>query len=379
MLHTLGFIIGILFVVILVGSIAFLAIRYYQNRNIKDTHTLEKIIEKAGAKYIDKDGSVGLVIGVVKDDKIFIKGFGKESKNGDKIPDGKTLFELASIGKTFTASAAQIFVDRGEISWDDKIDKYLSGKVEICEQIKDVTLRHLATHTLGLASFPKSFFPKIKDELNPYKHLTTQGLYDYLGSCEENTEIGKYAYSNLGMGLLGHILELQTKKTYEAIIKEEIVEKLGMENTTITLNEDQTNILAQGYNENGKPNPVWEDRVLTGAGSFISNAEDVCKFIKANFDAKRSEISESLVKTHEKLFNGKTGLGWHHNSRFWNFITGEEGVIWHNGASGGYRSFIAVNKNAKSGVIILSNSTNDVTVLGTKLNFYASKISFADN
>lgn len=375
MLQTLG----LVFVVILVGIVAFLAIRYYQNRNIKDSKNLEEIVEKVGSKFIDKEGSVGLIIGVVKNEKVFIKGFGKENKNGDKIPDEKTLFELASIGKTFTASAAQTLVDRGEISWDDKIEKYLSGKVEICEQLKDVTLRHLATHTSGLASFPKSFLPKMIDKLNPYKHLIMQDLYNYLERCDENSEVGKYTYSNLGMGLLGHILELKTGKSYEEIIKQEIVEKLAMKNSTITLNEKQKTLLAQGYNEDGNPNPVWEDKVLTGAGSFISNAEDMCKFIKANFDAEQSEISESLVKTHGKLFNRKTGLGWHYYSWFLAFITGEDEVIWHNGATGGCKSFIALNKETKSGIIIFSNSTNDLTALGMKLNFYAGKISFSNN
>lgn len=360
-------------------TISFLAYRYYKNRNIKDTQDLEEIIEKNGTRFIKKDESVGMVIGVVKNEKVCIKGFGRKSKESDEIPDGKTLFELASIGKVFTTSAVQILVDRGEISWDYTIDKYLNKKTELCKEAKEITLRHLAIHKSGLPSFPKSFFPKVKDKLNPYKDLTKQDLYDYLTTCKENSETRKYKYSNLGMGLLGHILEIEKGKAYEAIIKEEIVEKLDMSNTTIMLNEEQKEFLAQGYNKEGNPNPVWEDRVLTGAGSFLSNAEDMCNFIKANFDAKQTEISKSLIKTHEKEFDGRTGLGWHYYSRFLTFMTGEDDVIWHNGTAGGYTSFIAINKKAKTGVIILSNSINDVTILGMKIILLAKNISFKEN
>lgn len=377
MMETVAITLGVLIFAIISAIVSFLAYRYYGNRNIKDTGNLEEIVEKLGERYIIEGKNVGLVIGVVRNDEIFIKGFGKKNKQNDEVPGAKTIFELASIGKIFTTSAAQILADRGEISFDDPIDKYFNFRV--CENANNVTLWQLATHTSGLPSFPTSFISKIQDELNPYKYLTEQDLYDYLANCEENTEIGSYNYSNLGMGVLGHILEIRTGKPYETIVKDEILEKLGMRNTTITLSDKQKKLLAQGYNELGNPNPVWKDYVLTGAGSFLSNADDMVKFIQANFDENRSEISKNLIKTHERQFNGETGLGWHYYSKFVAFITGEGDVIWQNGGAGGYSSFIALNKKTKSGVIVLSNSTSDVTSLGTRLNLYSKHISFAKN
>ncbi len=379
MLKTVAVVIGVLIFLFALGIASFLAYRYYGNRNVKDTKNLEEIVGRIGDDYVNKNGNVGLIVGIVRGDRVFIKGFGKKSKERDDAPDAQTIFELASIGKVFTTSAAQILSDRGEISFDDSIDKYLNPTVKICEKAKNITLRQLATHTSGLPSFPESFIPKIKDELNPYKDLTVQDLYDYLATCENLGEVGSFDYSNLGMGILGHILELKTGKSYETIVKEEIVNRLEMKNTTVTLSaEQQQKLLAQGYNEQGNPNPVWEDTVLTGAGSFLSNAEDMTKFIRANFDASRSEISDSLLKTHEKQAGGETGLGWHYYSRFFALLTDEENVIWHNGGAGGYASFMAINKKTKNGVIVLSNTTDDVTMLGTRLNFSAKNISFSD-
>lgn len=379
MLETIVIIIGGLIILLVLAFGVFLGYRYHGNRNIEDTKNLDEIIEKVGTKYVGKNGNVGLVIGVVKGDKIYIKGFGKKNKENGDAPDAKTIFELASSGKVFTTSAAQILADRNEISFDDTIDKYLNLKVKLCEQAKNITLRQLAAHTSGLPSFPESFVPKIKDELNPYKDLTVKDLYDYLTDGNGMQKSGSYDYSNLGMGVLGHILEIKTGKSYESIIKDEITNKLEMKNTTITLNEEQKKLLAQGYNEQGNPNPVWEDNVLTGAGSFLSNAEDMVKFIKVNFDENQSDISKSLLKTHERQFNGKTGLGWHYYSKFVAFITDEGDVIWHNGGAGGYVSFMALNKKTKSGVILLSNSTSNVTLLGTRINLYSKHISFAKN
>ena len=378
MLKTVFIVIGVLILFLALGIASFLAYRYYGNRNIKDTKNLEEIVGRIGSDYVNKNGNVGLVIGVVRGDRVFIKGFGKKSKESTEAPDAQTLFELASIGKVFTTSATQILSDRGEISFDDSIDKYLNPKVKICEKAKNITLRQLATHTSGLPSFPESFVPKIKDELNPYKDLTIRDLYDYLETCENLGEVGSFDYSNLGMGVLGHILELKTGKPYETIVKDEIINPLEMKNTTITLSAEQRKLLAQGYNELGNPNPVWEDAVLTGAGSFLSNAEDMTKFIHANFDVSRSEISGSLLKTHEKQSGVETGLGWHYYSKFFAILTDEEDVIWHNGGAGGYASFIAINKKTKSVVIILYNTTDDVTWLGTRLNFSAKNISFSD-
>lgn len=378
MLKTVVVGIGVLIFLLALGVASFLAYRYYGNRNVKDTKNLEEIVGRIGDGYVNKNGNVGLIVGVVRGDRVFIKGFGKKSKERGDAPDAQTIFELASIGKIFTASAAQILSERGEISFDDSIDKRLNPTVKMCEKAKNITLRQLATHTSGLPSFPESFIPKIKDELNPYKDLTVRDLYDYLATCENLGAVGKFDYSNLGMGVLGHILELKTGKSYETIVKDEIVNRLEMKNTTITLSAEQRELLAQGYNEQGNPNPVWEDSVLTGAGSFLSNAEDMTKFIRANFDASHSEISNFLLKTHEKQTGGETGLGWHYYSRFFAALTDEEDVIWHNGGAGGYASFIAINKKTKSGVIVLSNTTDDVTWLGTRLNFSAKNISFSD-
>ena len=373
MLETLALTIGIL----VIGITLFLAYRYYRNHYRKNSTNLEEVLEESGKKYLAKVGSVGLVIGVFRDDKIYIRGFGETHREGDEIPDEKTLFEIASITKVFTTSTAQILVDRNEISWEDTIERTFEEELEACEKCRKISLRHLASHTSGLPRFPKSFFHRVKDQLNPYKNLKEQDIFDYLTTCAENSDLGSYSYSNLGLGVLGQILAREIGGSYESIVIREIAAKLGMNDTGVTLSEEQQSRLAQGYNKDGEPNPLWENKVLAGAGSLISTAEDMIKFIKANIDSNESDISKSLIKTHKKEKNGNTGLGWHYHSSFLSFMTGEGDVIWHNGATGGYSSFIAINRKTRSGVVLLSNSRNDVTHLGMRLSMLARDISFA--
>lgn len=369
-------VLGICIFFLLLGAALFCTLKYrlYKYENMRNTEDLQVRIDRLGEAYINSNNNVGLVIGVIQMEKVYIQGYGKKSKESSDKPDSSSLFELASTSKLFTTSALQVFHDRGDLSIYDSIDKFSNNKVNLTEDAKATTLLQLATHTSGFPSLPDSFIRKVKNELNPYKYLTKADLYEYLTTCEGKKSGGKYKYSNFGLGLLGHIFELKYKDTYENIIKSELCNKLGMEDTTITLDNKHRLLLVQGYNANGLPNPIWEDKVLTGAGSFLSNASDMIKFIKANLNESYSSISESLIKTHTKQLNVDIGIGWHY-PMFGEKFLGLNDIIWHNGMAGGYSSYIAIDKKNNIGVIILSNTANDVRSLGVKVMLYSRKVS----
>jgi serine-type D-Ala-D-Ala carboxypeptidase/endopeptidase len=369
-------IIGVIISVILVILVGFYTYIKYRNNHIKDTFNLEQKIEKIIEKELIKNKRHGIVIGVVKNNSIFIKGFGVKDTIKNEKPDRTTLFELASIGKLFTTSMVQIAVNRKEMVWNQTIAACLESKVKIPNNYQ-ATLLNLATHTSGLPSLPKNMLDKMNDEQNLYKELVTQDIYDYLKISGENTSIGEYEYSNFGMGLLGHIIELKYNGKYEDIIKKEICNKLEMRNTTMNLNSEQAKNVAQGYDENGKPNPIWQDNVLTGAGSFLSNADDMTKFISANLSANYNEISPPLIQCHKPQLTGETGLGWHMSNTWFDDLFGLKGIIWHNGGAGGYSSYIAIDYASKSGIIILSNDAKDITTLGVNLMQFVKNVSFS--
>jgi CubicO group peptidase (beta-lactamase class C family) len=366
----------ILLSIILIAIMLFLYLTYKVN-NFKDSYDLANSIDKQADKFIEQGNANALVVGVFKDGKTYLKGYGT-IEIGKKIPpDGNTIFELASTSKLFTTSTLQILADEGLLNLDDKINDLLDEKLKLPLIAQNTNLLHLATHTSGFQNLPNSFLDKMKDVNNPYKDLVANDLYEYLVNCDGKKSEGGFDYSNFGMGLLGHILEIRTGEKYEQLVKESTLKPLSMQSTFITIDSNNSKQIVQGYNENAEKAPIWTDNVLTGAGSFLSNANDMIKFIKANLSVNESSISKSLIKTHEPKMDGETSLGWMLPG-FLDKLAGNKNMLWHNGMAGGYASFIAIDKVHNYGIIILSNKAIDVTNFGMKLTLSARTQSWKD-
>lgn len=363
--------------VILLVLILLVSYAKYRIENTKDHGDLAKLIDTEAQKFIKEGNSNGLVIGIIKDEKVYLKGYGSIEKGGDIVPDGKTVFELASTSKLFTTSTLQILSDKNQLNLNESIQSALIDKITLPKIAQNTNLLHLATHTSGFPSLPNSFISKMTDTLNPYKDLVTKDIYDYLKLCEEKKANGKFEYSNFGMGLLGHILEIKTGKNYEQLVKDELLIPLEMNNTFITIDSTLQNSIAQGYSELDAPTPIWTDNVLTGAGSFLSNGEDMIKFIKANLNDDYSSLSNSLIQSQNKIKNSDNGLGWLYPDFIDKFM-GVKNIVWHNGMAGGYASYLAIDRVNKFGIIILSNKSVDVTLLGMKLARYTKSQSFKE-
>ena len=256
--------------------------------------------------------------------------------------------------------------DNGELALDEKIRSYLTGIVKLPAAAAETTLRHLATHSSGFPSLPEAFLSKMTDATNPYKDLVRQDMYDYLKTCTGKKPEGEFEYSNFGMGLLGHLLELEAASGFEQLVKERLLYQLDMQHTFIHMDQRNNAGIVQGYDESGTPAPVWTDQVLTGAGSFLSNGADMLKFLKASLGENNTPVSRSLIATQQPQAGGQSGLGWIMATRTDKFL-GNDHIVWHNGMAGGYASLIVVDRVNKYGLFILSNKAVDVTMLGMKL------------
>lgn len=353
-------------VTLLVLFVAGFAFVQYKVNNIKDNKDLQATIDKLANKYVADGNAIGLYIGVVKNNKIYLQAYGVTKKGSNILPDSNTIFELASTSKLFTTSVLQLMADEGVVNITDKIPPFLKSKVLLPQIAENTTLQHLATHLSGFPSLPNSFLAKMNDETNPYKDLVTQDIYDYLKKCEGKQPDGTFEYSNFGMGLLGHILELKSGIKYEKLVSQKLLLPLQMKNTFVTITTENQKHIAQGYDANNSEAPIWKDDVLTGAGSFLSCGADMIKFVKANLKANASTLSASLLKTHQQQLGGENGLGWILPSST-DTLLGNKSILWHNGMAGGYASFICVDKLNNYGLFILSNKAIDVTKLGMKL------------
>lgn len=276
--------------------------------------------------------------------------------------DGNTLFEIGSITKVFTNTILADMVLKGEVKLDDPISKYLPKSVHVPQRNgKQITLLDLATQSSGLPRLPTNLKPA--DMSNPYADYTVKQLYDFLSSYSLPRDIGsQYEYSNLGMGILGHVLALKSGKSYENLVKDRVLNPLGMHDSGITLSPSMKAHMAQGFSADGSPMHLWDLPTLAGAGALRSTANDMLKFLAANLDSASMPLGPSmaLARAPRKPIgpNNMIGLAWNTVS-----LMGLP-VTWHNGGTGGFRTFIGIDSRNHRGVIVLSNSTNSPDDIG---------------
>jgi len=272
--------------------------------------------------------------------------------------DVDDVFEIGSITKVFTASILADMVARGEVRLDDPVAKYLPSSAHIPSRNgRQITLLDLATQSSGLPRMPSNFTPR--DSTNPYADYTVQQMYAFLSGYQLTRDIGAtYEYSNLGVGLLGHALALKARTSYEQLVTRRFLTPLGMTETAITLTPAMRARLAPGHDGEGHVVPNWDLPTLAGAGALRSTAGDLLTFLVANLDSAATPLSRTLVQTHvERQATGdpnlKIGLAWH-------ILTRPVGkIVWHNGGTGGYRSFIGFDPARRIGVVVLCNNGNE--------------------
>jgi CubicO group peptidase (beta-lactamase class C family) len=310
--------------------------------------------------------SVGIVVGLVSSKGSRVISYGKPAQGSNDALDGDTVFELGSITKVFTSLLLADMVERGEVSLNDPISKYLPKTVKApTRNGREITLLDLATHTSGLPRLPGNMTPK--DPNNPYADYTVEQMYEFLSGYQLTRDIGeKYEYSNFGAGLLGHILSLKAGTSYETLVVKRICKPLGMEMTRATLTPQMRARLATGHDRSGKAVANWDIPTLAGAGALRSTANDMLKFLAANLGLTKSKLLPAMQRAQAMqketgVADLKIGLGWHILSKY-----GTE-IVWHNGGTGGYHTFMGFDKKKGLGVVVLSNSTNDIDDIGRHL------------
>jgi serine-type D-Ala-D-Ala carboxypeptidase/endopeptidase len=318
--------------------------------------------------------SVGIVAAMFDPAREKLITYGHSGAASNRALDGDTVFEIGSITKVFTSLLLTEMVTRGEVALDDPLSKYLPDTVKMpARNGKQITFLDLATHTSGLPRIPAGIPPSGD---NPYADYTVEQLYEFLSNYTLRYDPGThYEYSNLGFGLLGHVLTLRAGKSYEELLVSRVCEPLGLLDTRITLSNSMRERLAPGHDQNLKPVPNWDFTTLAGAGALRSTANDLVKFVKATCvagaDAPLRSAIDMLLQTRRptNLPNVEVGLGC--------FVrTGnDDQVVYKDGETGGYASFAGFSTRLRSGAVVLSNATNLVNDIGFRLTNPAYKIA----
>lgn len=305
--------------------------------------------------------SVGIIVGVIGPEGRRVVAYGHLEKGDPRALNGDTVFEIGSATKVFTSLLLAEMVERGEIALDDPVTKYLPPGVKMPERNgRVITLVDLATHTSGLPRLPTNLKPN--DPANPYADYSAEQLYEFLTGYQLTRDIGsQYEYSNLGGGLLGHVLARRAGTGYETLVRSRICGPLGMNNTGITLTPEMKARLAVGHNQGLESVKNWDLPTLAGAGALRSTANDMLTFLAANLGYIKSPLAPAMAAMLKvRRPTGQPGLevalGWH----IW--TTNGKEIIWHNGGTGGYRAFMGFDPKARIGVAVLSNTFTAVGV-----------------
>ena len=326
----------------------------------------DEAVQAILSERVDLGRNPGIVAGIMDETGPRVVAVGTSGREGVGL-DGNTIFEIGSITKVFTAAVLQELVGRGEVRFDDPVADLLPSHVRVPAQgDRKITLLDLATHRSGLPRMPSNFFPG--DLRNPYADYTVEQLYAFLSGYELERGIGaEWDYSNLGMGLVGHALCLKAGQAFEGLVRDLILESLGMENTGIHLAPPADGPFAQGHNMIAQPVPSWDFLTLPGAGALRSTTYDMLLFAAANLVEDGPEISSALHRTHEIRASNIAGnlsmaLGWLVDQRF-----PERPIIWHNGGTGGFHSFIGLDKVSHRAVVVLTNGAQSIDDIGFHL------------
>ncbi|NYD67156.1 serine hydrolase domain-containing protein [Agromyces atrinae] len=268
--------------------------------------------------------------------------------------DDDTEYEIGSVTKTFTGNLLQIAIERGEVTIDETLDAFFPRLADT--PAGGVTLASLANHTSGLPGLPLELQASaLADAIlnrNPYR----TSVHELIAQTapQQVSDPGRYVYSNLGMSLLGHALAERAGTTYERLVEERIFVPLGMTHTRIVLENGDLDASdagapTTGYSPTGIPQEPWSIAAYAPAGGIRSTLADMTLYVRALLDGTAPGAGAM-----DRNLDGDGGA----EGYAWLILDQEDGstLTLHNGQTGGFASFLVLDREAGVGSIVLSNT-----------------------
>lgn len=321
-------------------------------------NNLDQIVQQSVNTWMTNQQVPGVAIAIYYQGQDHFYNFGVANKNTQQAITQNTIFELASVTKSFTATLLGICVEQGKCHLNDPVIQYLPALASTHNlPIDQVTLQDLATHTASFPRMPEDF--GVTDVHAPdananLMHQLTQWQPDYpIGT--------QYAYSNIGFGLLGEAVSNALGEDYSSAVQQYIFQPLGMSSTEVTVPADLQARYAQGYNNEGNPAPRYAPATWPGGGALRSTSADMLQYLKANLDANLNtansqipaQLSAAMQLTQKGAFQVNPhfmqALAWQRNMR--NTVL----VINKNGENIGFNTYIAILPQQNIAIVVLDN------------------------
>ena len=301
---------------------------------------------------------IGASIGIYWKGKTYYYSYGLADKERNLKADTNTLYEIGSNTKVFTGLMLSSEMADGKMSGNDFIDQYVEVNKNIRHKVK---LTDIANHISGLPTFHDSASLAeliAKDtSKDPLMMITDDYTLSVLKKVDTLHDYGKYEYSNLGVGLLGYILQQKEHASYAELLQRMICKPLGLQHTTADADSNASN-LARGYYRRNRAPFISLCPIMQGAGAIKSNVVDMTSFIKAQLTGN-ARMQKALDIDHKTYYNGEIlhiAMGWHIAKMYNTPIYEMRGDTY--GAS----SLIMFAKEQDLGIVVLLNSANSGVV-----------------
>lgn len=309
----------------------------------------------------------GAMVALYHDDKLTFHPIGTLSYDTDQAPSTRTIYEIGSIGKVITGVFFADAIRRGEVTRHTKLQELVPEGTKVIKGSDgtEIELWHLTTHSSGWGTIPVNL--AVTDPDRPFHGYTEEMLFKATQIMPLNRNPGEgFEYSNFAVGTLGTVLARNAGGDYESLVQQRIFKPLGIVDFSIELSDEQRSRLAPPTNGGltvktwGEPNPI------APAGLWSTTAPQLITFAMENLrevNEDSLDIYESLTNARETMFDsgfGRVGFGW--------MLAMDGSSYWHNGQTGGYSSYMGINREYDAAVVVLSNgATFNTTLAGEKI------------
>ena len=232
-------------------------------------------------------------------------------RHGEATGVQAPVFEIGSVGKTFTTTLLALLVSRRQISLADSVARFYPE----LPWAHAVTMLQLATHTSGLPANPFGPWQMLRRGRQLAEAFVEDDLMVYLRQLPVRLRTaGKARYSNLGMALLGRILGDVCGQPYEGAVQELLLGPLGMHDTGIDPSRYETRRLLVGHDTAGRPVPPFIWRGMEAAGVWRSTGDDMMRFLRAQqgyYGRPWDALAKMTTQAHAAMSRDtQVGLGW---------------------------------------------------------------------
>ncbi len=342
---------------------------------LKSGGTLKDEVDRLVNPLIESGENVGVVVGVVMpDSQVYVYGYGRTELDSGSTPDGKSIYSIGSVSKGFVSLLLFRMIEDGVIGRDETIGDILGANFKPeDENVAKITLLQLATHSSGLPRHPQTlkllytFSCFLFTGDNFYEYIDSNEGIKYLNSVRlDKEQVGKYIYSNIGVGLLGYLLSKKADKSLTELLEEKIFRPLEMNDTAITLNDEQKKRLAVAYSGDqplfrfrNTPLEPWKfTYFMEGTGAVYSTTDDLLRFIRAQLGLlPHSELEGIIAKTQQIQVHADridVASGWLVEKPLHN----TQEIYYQYGLTSGFNCYLGFDRSHKIGVVVLRNNFN---------------------